>query len=74
MKSGILVDGKLQLPAFDHAVEEQIAREVMRDAAHADDKEHSLEVKIGGVPHFSSSSGLICIPIIRRPMKFAFIR
>lgn len=51
MKSGILVDGKLQLPAFDRAAEEQIAREVKRDTAQADDKEHSLETKIGGVPH-----------------------
>ena len=50
MKSGILVDGNLQLPAFDRVVEEQIAREVKRDAAQADDKEHSLETKIGGVP------------------------
>ena len=51
MKSGILVDGKLQLPAFDRAVEEQIAREVKRAAAKGDDKEYSLETKIGGVPH-----------------------
>jgi signal transduction histidine kinase len=51
MKSGILVDGKLELPAFDRAVEEQIVREVERDVAQADDKEHSLETEIGGVPH-----------------------
>jgi len=51
MKSGILVDGKLQLPAFDRAAEEQIAREVKRDVAQAEDTEHSLETKIGGLPH-----------------------
>jgi signal transduction histidine kinase len=52
MKSGILVDGKLQLPAFDRAAEEQIAREVIRDVAQAEDTEHSLKTKIGGMPHF----------------------
>jgi signal transduction histidine kinase len=51
MKSGILVDGKLQLPAFDSAAEEQIALEVIRDVAQAEDTEHSLETKIGGMPH-----------------------
>jgi signal transduction histidine kinase len=51
MKSGILLEGRLQLPAFDRAAEEQIAREVKRDVAQADDNEHSLETKIGGVPH-----------------------
>jgi signal transduction histidine kinase len=51
MKSGILVDGKLRLPAFDRAAEEQIAGEVKRDVAQADSKQHSLKTKIGGVPH-----------------------
>jgi signal transduction histidine kinase len=51
MKSGILVGNKLQLPAFDRAAGEQIAREVKRDVAQADDKERSREMRIGGVRH-----------------------
>jgi signal transduction histidine kinase len=51
MKSGILVGGKLQLPAFDHAAEEQMAREVAQDVARGGDNEHSLETKIDRVPH-----------------------
>ena len=51
MKSGILVGKRLQLPALERAAREQIAHEVERDVAQADDKEHSLETKIGGKPH-----------------------
>jgi signal transduction histidine kinase len=51
MKSGILVGGRLQLPALDRVASEQIAREVEQDVGQADDKEHSLETEIGGVPH-----------------------
>ncbi|HXA10442.1 MAG TPA: HAMP domain-containing sensor histidine kinase, partial [Chthoniobacterales bacterium] len=51
MKSGILVDGKLRLPAFDRATEEQISGEVKRDVAQADGQQHSLQTKIGGVSH-----------------------
>ena len=38
MKSGILVNGKLHCSAFDRAAEEQIAREVKRDVAQADEQ------------------------------------
>ena len=51
MKNGILVNGQLHLPAFDHAAEEQVAREVQRDLAEPADREHSLRAKIDGVPH-----------------------
>jgi signal transduction histidine kinase len=51
MKSGILFGKRLQLPALERAAREQIAREVERDVAQADDKEHSLETEIGGKPH-----------------------
>ncbi len=51
MKNGILVNGQLHLPAFAHAVEEQVAREVQRDLAVPAEREHSLRVKIDGVPH-----------------------
>ena len=51
MKNGILVNGQLHLPAFAHAVEEQVAREVQRDLAVPAEREHSLRAKIDGVPH-----------------------
>ncbi len=51
MKSGILAGNKLQLPSFDRAASEQVARKVERTVAQADDKEHSLEAEIGGEPH-----------------------
>jgi signal transduction histidine kinase len=51
MKSGILVDGKLQLPGVQAAAEEQIVREVTRELAEPGNKEKSLRVPIAGVPH-----------------------
>ncbi|MDQ3116412.1 MAG: HAMP domain-containing histidine kinase [Verrucomicrobiota bacterium] len=50
MKSGILVDGELQLTEFDQAAEDQVAREVAHDLAHPSQHE-SLRTTIGGVPH-----------------------
>ncbi|MBA2435238.1 MAG: HAMP domain-containing histidine kinase [Chthoniobacterales bacterium] len=50
MKSGILVDGQLQLTELDQAAEEQVAREVTQDLAHPSQHE-SLRTTIGGVPH-----------------------
>ncbi len=51
MKSGILVNGKLQLPAFDRPAGEQIAREVEQAVALASNKEHSLRTQIGDLPY-----------------------
>ncbi len=51
MKSGILVNGNLQLTELDQAAEEQVAREVARSLADAADPEESLRVTLGGVPH-----------------------
>lgn len=51
MKSGILVDGKLQMPAIKPVAEEQIVGEVARDLAQPGRKETSLRVQIEGVPH-----------------------
>ncbi|HEY3661909.1 MAG TPA: HAMP domain-containing sensor histidine kinase [Chthoniobacterales bacterium] len=51
MKSGILVDGKLQLAAFDQAAEEQIAREVEHGLANPKGEGASLRTTIDGVPH-----------------------
>ena len=51
MKSGILVDGKLQLANFNQAAENQIVRELARAAALSSGKERSLRMKIDGVPH-----------------------
>ena len=51
MKSGILVNGKLQLPTFNQAAEEQIGREVSRDLAQPKSKEKSLRVEIDGAPY-----------------------
>ena len=50
MKSGILVDEKLQLTELDQTAEEQVAREVAQDLAHPIQHE-SLRTTIGGVPH-----------------------
>src|SRR5689334_8736138 len=51
MKSGILVGGKLQLPAVNPAAEEQIVREVTRDLAQPGNRQRSLRIPIAGVPH-----------------------
>ncbi len=51
MKSGILVDGKLQLAGFDRTAEEKIAREVVHELAHPDGREESLRTAIDGVPN-----------------------
>lgn len=51
MKSGILVDGKLQLPALDPAAKERIVREVEKDIAQGGEEANSLETTIGGIPH-----------------------
>ena len=53
MKSGILLEGRLQLPAFDRAAEEQIAREVKRDVA-ADDGSIAWRRLRRATPLFSS--------------------
>ncbi|MBA3834034.1 MAG: HAMP domain-containing histidine kinase, partial [Chthoniobacterales bacterium] len=49
MKSGILVEGKLQLPSFDPAAEEQLMREI--DGSAAQGARQSLRVTIEGLPH-----------------------
>ncbi len=51
MKNGILVHGKLQLPAFDPAAEAHIAREVARDLAEPQDRQYSLRLDVAGAPH-----------------------
>ncbi len=51
MRSGILVNGALQLPELDPAAAEQIARQTEKVVAHAAGKEHSLRTTIDGVPH-----------------------
>jgi len=51
MKSGILVNGKLQLAAFNQVAEEQIAGEVSRDLAQPSSKKKSLRVEIDGTPY-----------------------
>ncbi len=51
MKSGILVDGKLQLAEFDRTAEEQIARELAERVAAPAGAEESLRTTIEGVPH-----------------------
>ncbi len=51
MKSGILADGKLQLPALNQAAEEQVAREVARDLAQPGEQDESLRTTLEGVPH-----------------------
>ena len=51
MNCGILVEGKLHLPAFDRAAEERIVRKVEEDVARGGDQAHSLETIIGDVPH-----------------------
>jgi signal transduction histidine kinase len=51
MKSGILVNGKLQLPTFNQAAEEQIAGEVSRDLAQPSSEKKSLRVEIDGMPY-----------------------
>jgi signal transduction histidine kinase len=51
MKSGILADGKLQLPTFGRAAEEQIVREVARDIAQLSSKKESLRINIEEAPH-----------------------
>ncbi|MEO6506782.1 MAG: HAMP domain-containing sensor histidine kinase [Chthoniobacterales bacterium] len=51
MKNGILVGKKLELPAFDAAAEEQIAREVALDLVQPRGREDSLRMTIAGRPH-----------------------
>ena len=51
MKSGILVGGKLQLPAINPAAEEQIVLEVTRDLAQPGNRQRSLRIPIADVPH-----------------------
>ncbi|MEO5717818.1 MAG: HAMP domain-containing sensor histidine kinase [Chthoniobacterales bacterium] len=51
MKSGILVDGKLELTAFNLAAEEEIARQVENNLAQPQDSAESLRTTIDGVPH-----------------------
>lgn len=51
MKSGILVSGKLQLPAFDWAAEKQLADEVQRNLGQVKGKKNSLRTTIDGLPH-----------------------
>lgn len=51
MKSGILVNGKLQLPTFNQAAEEQIAGEVSRDLAQPSSQKKSLRVEVDGAPY-----------------------
>ena len=51
MKSGILADGKLQLPTFGRAAEEQIVREVARDLARLSSKQESVRINIEEAPH-----------------------
>jgi signal transduction histidine kinase len=58
MKSGILVNGKLQLAAFNQVAEEQIAGEVSRDLAQPSSKKKSLRVEIDGAPYLLFFKGL----------------
>jgi signal transduction histidine kinase len=52
MKSGILVEGILQLPGFDQKATRKIAQEVEEEIVQTAGKDHhSLRTKIGGVPH-----------------------
>jgi hypothetical protein len=74
MKSGILVDGKLQLPGVQAAAEEQIVREVTRELAEPGNKEKSLRVPIAGVPHLLFFKLLNLHSDIPRLTKSASIR
>ncbi len=51
MKSGIMVDGKLQLFASDEAAEERIAQQVKSELAQAKGETHSLRTTLNGAPH-----------------------
>ncbi len=51
MTNGILVDGQLQLPAFDPVAEAQIAREVTEDLKLSKGHEQSVQTNVGGMPH-----------------------
>lgn len=51
MKSGVLVEGKLQLAGLDPAAEAEVSREVRRDLLLGKGEEHSLRVRIDGQPH-----------------------
>lgn len=51
MKSGILVDGKLQFPSFDLAAEERVTRQIDGSAAQGANRKQSLRVTIAGLPH-----------------------
>ncbi len=51
MKSGILVEGKLQLASFDRAAEERLTRQIDGNALHGSNRKQSLRVTIAGLPH-----------------------
>jgi signal transduction histidine kinase len=51
MQNGILANGELQLPRFDQAAEEQIARAVTQSLTRSGEREQSLRTTIEGVPH-----------------------
>jgi signal transduction histidine kinase len=51
MTNGILVDGKLQLPTFDEAAEEQVANQVTEDLRKNSGHAQSLRTRIEDVPH-----------------------
>ena len=52
LHNGILVDGKLQLPAFDHPTQKRVIGEIERLAAHGTaEQAQSLRLTLAGVPH-----------------------
>lgn len=51
MRSGILVNGQLQLLAIDRAAEKQITREVEQDIAQAGEGKRRVRTEIDGAPH-----------------------
>ncbi|MBA3963257.1 MAG: HAMP domain-containing histidine kinase [Chthoniobacterales bacterium] len=51
MNSGILVNGKLELPTFDPTAEDRVIGEIENESRRGPGEERSLRVLIAGVPH-----------------------